>query len=173
MPFYHASRTVHPVGHVIVVPPGHDALAYQLSLQLGSKWRDDALEATRNGRASARQRAVYAANTPGNAAYFLMVQPNLENKPLRLYEVSLPHQSPSPMALIGYIDGRGTGFSALAACVEEYWTPTKDWEFLEYVVPAMTVVADLGVIDEMEIYTAQAAYENDRQRAREIWGRRE
>lgn len=171
MPFYHASRTIYPNGHVIQVPAGQYSKAYGLSVQLGNKWREDALEAARAGRATSRQTAVYAANSPGNAARSLVSQPDPENRPVRVYQVDPSHTSPSPMALIGYMDDQREGFAKLAECIEEYWSPTKAWEFLEYVCEYMTVVADMGVLDEMELYSATEEYCNDRTMARDWWGR--
>ncbi len=170
MPFYHASRNVYPVGHVIRVPEGQNSRAYEHSLDLGKKWREDALEAARQERASRRQTAVYAANTTGNAARFLVSERDPENRPVRVYEVEVSNESPSPMVLIGYMDDQGTDFAKLLECTEEYWSPTRGWEFLEYVCERMTVMADLGVADDMALWAASAAYDEDRQLARDLWG---
>ncbi len=118
MPFFHASRSEYPVGHVIRVPEGGaTSHAYQRSLAIGSKWREDALEAARGGRAFSRQFSIYAANSPGNAARFLVSQPDPENRPIRVYEVAVTNESPSPMVLIGYMDDHGQAFAALPACI--------------------------------------------------------
>jgi len=170
MPFYHASRNLYPVGEVIRVPAGATSHAYQLSLALGKQWRENALEAARGSRAFSRQIAVYAANTPGNAARFLISQPDPANRPVRVYEVAILQKSPSPMVLIGYIDDQGQGFPRLAECVEEYWTATKDWRFLEFVCSEMTITADLGVLGDMDMYAATADYDHDRLLARQLWG---
>jgi len=166
MPF-HASRTVYAVGDLIRVPPDVDSFAYQLAIEQGHNWRDLALEQGRNGRAVPRRRAVFAANTPGNAARFLMAVP--DERPVRLYEVTVAHEALSPMALIEYIDHRGENFGELAACVEEYWAPTREWQFLEYVTDEMVVTAVLGEIDVMVLGGAQIGYMNDRDFARNTW----
>jgi hypothetical protein len=121
MAYFHASRNDYQSGDVIRVPEGEQSHAFMLSLELGMQWREEKLESARNGRANSRRSAVYAANTLGNAALFLRSQPNQENRPLLVYEVAVTHQSPSPMALIGYIDDRGPDFPSLSACIEEYW----------------------------------------------------
>jgi hypothetical protein len=170
MPFYHASRNVYPDGHVIHVPKGEVADAYQLSLRLGAKWREDALEATRAGRAFSRQFAVYAANSPGNAARFLISQPDAEKRPVLVYEVDINNKSPSPMVLIGYMDDQGEGFAALPECMEEYWAPTRNWRFLEYVCSEMIVTKSLGPVGMMETWGADADYGRDRDLCRQAWG---
>lgn len=170
MPYFHASRNVYPFNHVIRVPEGAIAHAYQLSLELGMKWREDALEGGRNERASSRQNAVYAANTVCNAARFLVAQPDPQDRPVRGYEVVVAQQIPSPMVLIGYIDAQGPDFAFLPACVEEYWAPTRAWRFLEYVCPSLIVTAELGVIADADMWIAGEDYEHDRQLARQLWG---
>jgi hypothetical protein len=170
MPYFHASRNVYPIRHVIRVPAGETSHAYQLSLNLGKQWREEGLEAGRGGRAFSRETAVYAANTPGNAARFLISHPDPENRPIRVFEVDIPHESPSPMVLIGYIDDQGQDFPRFPECVEEYWAATKNWRFLEFVCPEMTVTADLGILDEMELYASGEHYEHDRALARHLWG---
>jgi hypothetical protein len=170
MPFYHASRTTYQIGHEIRVPECQNSRAYELSLQLGNKWREDALEADRKARSSSRQTAVYAANTPGNAALFLAAQHDPENRPVRVYEVEVSSHSPNPMVLIGYMDDQGPDFVHLAKCIEEYWSPTEDWGFLEYVCEQMIVVADLGVLRDVDSFAAVADYDHDRQLSRVLWG---
>lgn len=170
MSYFHASRNVYQIGDVIRVPEGDQSHAFKLSLELGMQWREKALEDARNNRASSRRSAVYAANTLGNAARFLVSQPDEEGRPVLGYEVEITHQSPSPMALIGYIDAHGTAFPSLSACIEEYWTPTKKWRFLEFVCPFLTVTAALGNIREEALWIAGENYEYDRQLARHLWG---
>ena len=170
MSYFHASCNVYQIGDVIRVPEGDQSHAFKLSLELGMQWREKALEDARNNRASSRRSAVYAANTLGNAARFLVSQPDEEGRPVLGYEVEITHQSPSPMALIGYIDAHGTAFPSLSACIEEYWTPTKKWRFLEFVCPFLTVTAALGNIREEALWIAGENYEYDRQLARHLWG---
>ncbi len=170
MAFFHASRSVYPVGHVIRVPEGTTSHAYQRALAIGKKWREDALEAARAGRAFSRQSAVYAANTPGNAARFLVSEPDLENRPVKVYEVVVSTESPSPMVLIGYMDDQGQAFAALPEGIEEYWSPTRNWQFLEYVCLEMAITRCLGNLDAMEVYAADADYGHDRDLARQLWG---
>ncbi len=74
------------------------------------------------------------------------------------------------MVLIGYMDDQGAEFAALPQCIEEYWSPTRDWHFLEYVCAEMTITNCLGNLDEMEIYAADADYSHDRDLARHLWG---
>ena len=124
----------------------------------------------RNDRSSSRRSAVYAANSIGNAARFLVSEPDKERRTVQAYEVEVTHQSPSPMVLIGFIDAHGPAFSSLSACIEEYWTPNKEWRFLEFICPSLTVTAVLGNVCEEQLWMAGEDYEHDRQLARHRWG---
>ena len=170
MPYFHASRNVYQIGDVIRVPVGEQSHAFKLSLELGMQWREEALENARNDRANSRRSAVYAADTLGNAARFLVSQPDEKGRPVLGYEVEITHQTPSPMVLIGYIDAHGPAFPSLSACMEEYWTPTKKWRFLEFVCPSLTVTAVFENICEEKLWMAGEDYEHDRQLARQLWG---
>jgi hypothetical protein len=169
MKFFHASRNVYSPGDTIYVPPGAESFAYGRSLELGMRWREEALERARGDRGFPRRTAVYAANTAVNAARFLISQAG-DGGQVWVYEVAISATTPSPMALIGYMDAHGAGFSSLDACVEEYWAPTKQWNFLEFVCESMTVQANSGVVAEEDLWMAIVDYEHDRQLARRLWG---
>jgi len=159
MPYFHASRNVYQIGDVIRVPVGEQSHAFKLSLELGMQWREEALENARNDRANSRRSAVYAADTLGNAARFLVSQPDEKGRPVLGYEVEITHQTPSPMVLIGYIGAHGPAFPSLSACMEEYWTPTKKWRFLEFVCPSLTVTAVFENICEEKLWMAGEDYD--------------
>lgn len=168
---FHASRSEYKIGEVIRVPDEATSYAYELSLKIGKQWREDALERSRNGRAASRRTAVYAANTPGNAARFLVSQSDKAGRPVLVYEVAFAPQTFSPMVLIGYIDSQGPEFPSLPDCMEEYWAPRQSWEFVEFVCPLLTVTACLGVVAEEEIWRADGEYANDRALTHRLWGR--
>lgn len=170
MHFFHASRNVYQIGDIIRVPEGEQSHAFKLSLELGMQWREEALEEARNDRASSRRSAVYASNTLANAARFLVSQPDDKGRPVLGYEVEITDQSPSPMVLIGYIDAHGRTFPSLSSCIEEYWAPTKEWKFLEFVSPSFSVTTVLGNVSDEALWLASEDYEFDRQLAQNLWG---
>ncbi|MHC2068160.1 hypothetical protein ACYFX5_11845 [Bremerella sp. T1] len=165
--YFHATVNIHKQGAVISVPTGSTSNAYKHAVSQGKQWVEIHLEALRNGRATDRQFAVYASDTPANAALFAISQNS--GVTVHVYEVTPDIVNPSPMAVIGHLGTKTAAFAQLPLAIDEYWEPQMNWSFLEYPANQLTVIQEIPLPDAIALASAQYAYGNDCQLAKHTW----
>lgn len=165
--YFHATINIHNPGDMICVPSGATSNAYHHAISQGKQWVETELEAARSGRATNRQIAVYASDTPENAALFAI--PQNPGKVIHVYEVSPDTINASPMAVIGHIGTKSPAYPQLATLVDEYWTPQNNWNFLEYPANQLAVIKEIPLPDSMALSSAHFAYGTDCQLAQQMW----
>lgn len=165
--YFHATINSHNPGDVICVPPRETSNAYQHAISQGKQWVETELEAARNGIAANRQFAVYASDSPENAALFASAQNS--NTVIHVYEVSLDTVNASPMAVIGHIGTKSPAYPQLVDLINEYWAPQTSWNFLEYPANQLTVIKEIPLPDSIALSTAHCAYGTDCQLAQQMW----
>lgn len=165
--FFHATVNNHNPNAVISVLPGTVSNAYTHAVAQGKQWVENELEALRSGRATDRQFAVYASDTPENAALFAVAQN--PSATVHVYEVTTDIINPSPMAIVGYIGTKSSAFAQLPAAINEYWNPQMNWNFFEYPANQLTVIQQVQFPDVIALSSAQCAYDNDLQQAQQTW----
>jgi len=74
------------------------------------------------------------------------------------------------MALVNTIDEQlsAAEMDIAAALAAEYWNPTRDWKFWEYIGPQMTVLDQLDWPGTIEHTIALQLYGTDRKLAKEL-----
>lgn len=146
MPLYHASTRQFPPGTALT-PQGPSA--YPNASQL--------MDAHRPNSVPARASAVFAAETPEFAAYYLALQ-GIPHEDIRLYEVSMPNHHRAPFSLTHAIDRRTTSHGNTQRQIQEYWNPTGNWNFWEFFGPQAQVIRSVPTPPEHEVELVRIAY---------------
>jgi hypothetical protein len=112
----------------------------------------------------------FAFDTQCHAALFLDAEPRLHpeqaNSTKLLYDVNMVSPNRHPMVVaegVATLLSHGKLEHAMAAA-KEYWRPTRDWKFWEYLSPNLKVVGQLSWPEGPCIYAARITYEKDKER---------
>jgi len=158
---YHASTSVYAAGVTLcgrarVVPDAN-------------VWIEEEFERSGGGRSSSRLDAFFAGADGADCVKFLVAQRGYDNEPIHLYRVVMPASARHPMALIDAARRNRGRPDALRKIVEEYWQPTRDWRFWEYLGQSMRVVEKLDLPSTVMLAGASHRYGLDRDLAARLW----
>lgn len=146
MPLYHASTHQFAPGTVLT-PQGPSA--YPNASQLIDVHRPDT--------APARASAVFAAEEPEFAAYYLARQ-GVPHEDIRLYEVLMPDHHRAPFSLTHAIDRRIASQRNPEKQIQEYWNPTSRWNFWECFGPQAQVIRSVPTPSKHKVELVGIAY---------------
>lgn len=82
-----------------------------------------------------RKKCIYAFDTLAHCAVFI----GENNKDINFYMVELNSENPHPMCLTDAIR-KATSIRMQNIMKEEYWHPTREWKFNEYLGTEMTIL---------------------------------
>lgn len=132
MEYYHASRTIFSIGEEVI--SGELSPYYPKASEV--------LDSCRPKDAPARKTSLYTSDSIEFAFYFLKKQRVCLND-INLYKVdvkdpwravfSIPHSIETRIAEGGDVD----------TLIAEYWSPTQDWNFFEYLSRSFIVTEKL------------------------------
>jgi hypothetical protein len=112
----------------------------------------------------------FAFDQQCHAALFLEAEPRLHPEPVNatkfLYQVRMTGPGRHPMVVaegVAKLLSQGKLEHATAAA-KEYWSPTRDWKFWEYLSPNLKVVGQFSWPEGPCIYGARITYEKDKER---------
>jgi hypothetical protein len=94
------------------------------------------------------------------------IHPEQANATKFLYEVSLANPNRHPMVVaegVAKLLSQGKVELAIAAA-RDYWTPTRQWKFQEYLSPVLEASAQISWPEEPPLYAARITYEKDKER---------
>ena len=134
MDFYHATKSKLNVNRVIT------------SDRSNTNYIDTSLEMDKFAPSSAARRsnALFLADAPERALFFLKNQNGTKHTQNYVYKVTASNTHQVPFVLTHVIESiLGRNESAIAH-IKEYWTPTKEWKFYEYLTMTFTVVEELS-----------------------------
>ncbi len=132
---------------------------------------EDALETHRPARCHQRSSSFFACAGRFEAWRYLSAQLGHELSDARLYRVSIPGAQRHPMALVDAINARLGDIPTVRAMIDEYWCPTHDWSFWEYLGPAMTVEERVEPPDAISASIALLIYQKDKALIQRLWPR--
>lgn len=113
----------------------------------GEGWVDLELNKYKPDNAPNREQCYYAFDFIGNCFAYISTINCGSNKPI-YYEVKMDNPFGAPMRLTNVLLKKGNGSSLTESISEEYWNPTLDWKFIEYLSAEMEIVA---ILDEPEM----------------------
>lgn len=132
-------------------------------------WIEEEFERHRGGRSVSRLDALFAGANGADCVRFLRAQIDYDNTPVHLYRVEMAVSGRHPMALIDAVRRNRDRPDAVRAIVEEYWQPTREWMFWEFLGRSMTVVEKLALPDTLTLAGASHRYGVDRQLSAQLW----
>jgi hypothetical protein len=153
MIFYHASKTKHEIGDTLTHTQSNTCKYYP-DVNI-------ALEKVKPQGMLGRDNAIYITNDSAFAKHFISSQ-HKQSKTF-IYEVSTTDEpSGHPFAVIHQINKHinnlnGSKVNVLAL---EYWQPSQQWKFYEYLVSNITITGIIEV-DDNDIILATLSYQDD------------
>lgn len=149
MILFHASREELTEGAEII------SAASSCSYELASI----EIDKNRPDTATARKEALYSADTPEFAFYFMMMQ-KVSADDIKLYRVEAKVIWKAVFSITSAVNKRLQNGKAIESLVDEYWNPTKNWNFYEYLSPSFTVIEKIKNPKHKE-YIMQDKYNRD------------
>lgn len=129
MELYHASIKVFSIGDEI--KSGAASSFYEEAT--------DAMDSSRPENAPARKTALFSADSAEFALYFMLKQRICKSE-INLYRVKVKDPWKTVFSITHVIHRRIEQRKNISSLVSEYWSPTKDWQFFEYLSPSFMVI---------------------------------
>jgi hypothetical protein len=137
---YHITCNAYPIGKV---PALEGESFYHLSTQSDVRsWIDKFLDTQNSSEIPLREKAFFACDSIMNckALKSTVAKPNCTPK---IYKVRMKNPSKSPMALVNHLLELGEAHSKNFDVANEYWRPTEDWKFYEYLSMEMEIIEEV------------------------------
>ena len=128
---------------------------------------EDILEQIRGNRSVSRLNAFFASKEESDCAVYLK-NPGYTGS-LFIYKVRLPVAFSHPMALVDRIKKHLGNDGFLKQIAEEYWYPSKDWKYFEFLGDSMEIIEQVAVPNNNMLSGAKVRYGSDRDLAQKIW----
>ena len=134
MPLYHVSCKEYQVNQVIKAEDFETTEYYENAVAEDKGWIDNFLDENKPENAPDRKKTLYAFDNISNCGAF---KSTCEGE-IFYYEVEMVEPISCPMCLTGaLVEGSEELNNTLR---EEYWNPTKDWKYLEYLSLEMKII---------------------------------
>ena len=142
MEFYHASKDVLPIGKEL---KSKSILRYYEEATV-------VLDSKRPKGAPAKKTSLFSSDSLEFALYFLLKQ-NIHKKAIKLYKVELKNQWKAVFSITHIIQRRLEKGKNIDLLIKEYWEPTRNWKFYEYLSPSFIVIEQMNhpILDEIEM----------------------
>lgn len=118
-----------------------------LTVQQGIGWVNDFLDIKRPTGAPSRIRSYYACDTIRNCIGYGRNK-QCENGGPFLYKVAMKNPRKVPMSLVNTILRKREGNALNDQIADEYWTPTREWKYYEYLSEEMKIIERLEILQE-------------------------
>lgn len=149
MRLFHITDKVFEIGDVIRASDFGTACYYHLNNPQYA-WINDVLDAEKDAECPPRKRCIYAFDKLVHCFAF-------NNKPdSHCYLVDMDAYGGFPMVLTDKMRRVGQNYERLGELVKEYWHPTREWLFNEYLGEKMIIIEDitpqkmLGIVSKMQ-----------------------
>lgn len=166
MELYHVSFTEYIVGETYTAP---NPIGYHLrSIERNEGWINEMLDEQRPAGYPSRIASFYACSELENCQAFIGNK-RIEGRDPIYYKVDMDCEFGFPMAIIDKIRKLGEGSDLLEACISEYWAPTREWKFLEFLSPSMTVIEILPIPESLFANKGRMNYNADFELAKQLY----
>jgi hypothetical protein len=156
MELYHVSCKEFKVGQVIRSSEFGQTEYYQDSIDKKENWIDEFLDSIRPDGYPERKRTLFAFDSLGNCFAFKKGQCPYG---LIFYKVKMNNPVACPMCLTDKLKVDSDEQNKKIG--NEYWSPSKQWKFLEYLCDEMEIIEILNEPEFMEKLTGQNNYQLD------------
>ncbi len=168
MILFHVSFTDYVIGQTYVAPNPN---GYHLrSVEHGDGWINLVLDQYKPEIRPSRIASFYACDKVGFCKAFIGAK-KIEGRSPIYYKVEMDCQIGFPMVLIDTIKNIGENSTELRACIDEYWSPSNEWKYLEYLSPNMTILEVLQEPDNIMVSGGNMNYGLDLAKAKRDFNR--
>jgi hypothetical protein len=158
MELYHVSFVAYTAGQTYPAP---NPIEYHLkSIQRGEGWINEKLDEQSPDGYPLRVASFYACSVLENCQAFIGNK-RIEDRTPIFYKVEMDCSLGFPMVLIDRIRKLGHASGLIDTCISEYWTPTREWQYLEYLSPSMTIIEILPVPESLMANKGRMNYNAD------------
>lgn len=167
---YHA--TVEEYSPSIVIGPfGESTFFQQRQSAEGQGWIEQLLEKERPGNRHSRMGAIFACETLIDCGTYAYSEKRHRpsSKRLRFYEIDMHDFTTAPMVLVGYAARFKFEISICQAIVSEYWTPTREWGYLEQFGPSATIAREVQGPGPAQTSPLFSPFADDLENAKRLW----
>lgn len=156
MTLYHVSCKKYEVGDVLKSPVSGQTEYYKSAITKGLNWIDDYLDTIRPDGYPERKSALYAFDCIANCFAF---KKNKCSDTVNYYIVKMLNPVSCPMCLTDKLIKDSNSHNLKIG--QEYWNPTMDWKFLEYLSNEMEILEILNNPTFNDKIIGQNNYQND------------
>lgn len=165
MRLFHITERKYQIGETISINDYEGDMCFYHERHTDYQWINDYLDACRPEEFPLRRKCIYAFDRPGHCFYFLAHEPSVTD---HCYEIEMDAKGEFPMVLTGRMIAHRNNAEILRAIAEEYWRPTRDWNFYEYIGNEMTIISEVN-LDVSQRNISRDRYMMDYDRARYIF----
>lgn len=141
MKLYHVSCKEYEVGQKL---SSTTTTPYHIKkTEKGEGWVDLKLNEFKPVDAPDRDKCLYAFDSLANCFAYINSEKCTGDKAY-YYEVEMVNPIGAPMKLNHVIMKKGEGSDEIELIAKEYWNPTLNWKFIEYLSIEMEIVAKVG-----------------------------
>lgn len=164
MELYHVSFKKYEVGKTYTAS---NPIGYHLrAIQKGEGWVNDILDEYRPDGTPSRISSFYACDILENCVAYIGNK-TIEGKEPIYYKVKMECTIGFPMVMVDRIKCLGNDTSKILPYIDEYWNPTLDWKYLEFLSSTMTIIEILS--EPFGLFKGKRNYEVDRDLAIKIF----
>lgn len=166
MQLYHVSFTEYEVGKTYIAdnPNGY----HLRSISRGDGWINEEMDNMRPDGYPSRIASFYACDALENCQAFIANKKIAGNNPT-YYKVEMDRTVGFPMVLVDRIKKMGQGSANLSSCINEYWSPTQAWKYLEFLSPQMTILEKLDNPNSLMAIKGSMNYNTDFETAKRLF----
>ena len=161
MELYHITRTEYSVGKIIKIEPNSTTRYYKNAVINNQNWIDDFLDVKKPNNYPERKNTLYAFNSLGNCGAFK------NGEQYKFYKIEMVNPIASPMCLTDALLKDNEELNSKIA--EEYWNPTMNWKYLEYMCSEMEIKEILNPPNFIEIALGKQNYLEDKTLTKKIF----
>jgi hypothetical protein len=166
MILYHVSFSVYNVGKTYTAC--NPTFYHLKSIERNVGWINEILDKHRPDGYPSRIGSFYACSELTNCKAYIGNK-RIENRDPFYYQVEMNCEIGFPMVLVDKIKKLGDGSDLLEPCISEYWTPTKNWKFLEFLSPLMTVIQVVTIDELLFDFKGTMNYDRDLELANKLF----
>lgn len=162
MSLFHVSCKEYQIGEIINANDFESTKYYENATDNQKNWIDDFLDNIKPTNAPERRKTVFAFDSLDNCSSFK----NKCEGEVYYYKVEMLNPIGCPMCLTDALVENNEELNNRIG--EEYWSPTKEWKYLEYLSSQMTVIERLPKPNFMNSAKGMTNYIADKNLAKEI-----
>ena len=140
MRLYHITNKEYQIEEVVSIYHFEVNVCYYHQNHPTHQWINDYLDSYKPAECPSRKKCIYAFDKPGHSFAFLY---GMSLVGQHCYEIEMDAYGGFPMILTGLFQTFKNNVNVLNSMAEEYWHPTQEWKFCEYLGREMRIVSEV------------------------------